>query len=178
MNAHARGTATLDSRLDYWLREILTLPTAPFHEDAVAARVRRFAAERGLPVRGDRAGNLVVEYRRGDAPPVAFTSHMDHPGFEVTAARGHTAALRLLGGVDEPTLRRSRIRLLTAGGPVRATPLSVQMTRDRRKAPTTLVVGCDGPVAPGDWGQFDLPGLSLAAGQIRAPALDNVLSPF
>ncbi|MBC8367379.1 hypothetical protein H8E52_08215, partial [bacterium] len=66
-----------DKRLDYWLREILPLPTAPFNEDAVRARVRRLAEERGLGIKEDRAGNLLLEYknpgRRSKA--VAFTCH-------------------------------------------------------------------------------------------------------
>jgi putative aminopeptidase FrvX len=163
--------------LEYWLGEILPLPTAPFHEERVAARVRRFASERGLRCRSDRAGNLVLEYRRGESEaPVAFTSHLDHPGFEVIESRGRRARLRLLGGVDEPTLRRCRILLHGAEGPVRAELISLSMTRDRRKSETELSVRCERPVAAGDFGHFDLTPLSLARGRISSKALDNVLS--
>ena len=164
--------------LDYWLREILTLPTAPFHEQQVTARVKAFARERGLGLKEDRAGNLVLEYRnprRGQAP-VAFTCHTDHPGFEVIRARGRQATLRLLGGVDEPTLRNSRIVLVTPGGRVKAEVLGVTMAADRRKDDTTLRVRSASPVAEGDWGHFDLVRLSLAGGKIRSKAIDNVLS--
>lgn len=164
--------------LEYWLGEILRLPTAPFHEQQVTGRIKAFARERGLGLKEDRAGNLVLEYRQGarGRQPVAFCCHTDHPGFEVIAARGRLATLRLLGGVDEPTLRRSRIRLLSAGGPVRAEVLAVTMAKDRRKDDTTLRVRAAAPVAVGDWGHFDLVALSLAGGKIRSKALDNVLS--
>ncbi len=164
--------------LEYWLREILTLSTAPFHEELVAERVKAFAAERGLKVKEDRAGNLVLEYRnpRKGQRPVAFTCHMDHPGFEVIETRGHQAKLRLLGGVDEPTLKNSSVLLRHEGKPVKAEVLSVKMAKDRRKDDTTLRVRCASPVAPGDWGHFDLVKLSLAGGKIRSKALDNLLS--
>ncbi|MBN2171926.1 MAG: hypothetical protein JW819_11475 [Candidatus Krumholzibacteriota bacterium] len=169
------GTA---ERLEYWLREILPLPTAPFHEDAIIARVRRLALERGLRVRADRAGNQVLEYRREGktVAPVAFTCHMDHPGFEVAAARGRRATLRLLGGVDEPTLRGSRIVVHTAGGPVRCRTRSVRMSPDRRKRHTHVTVASEAPLRAGEWGHFDLVPLSLARGRITSKALDNVLS--
>jgi putative aminopeptidase FrvX len=125
--------------LEYWMREILTLPTAPFHEEAIGARIRTFARDRELKLKGDRAGNLVVEYRRGkERPPIAFTSHMDHPGFEVVSVRGNRARLRLLGGVDEPTLTDARILLYSESGPVRGRVQSVQMAADRRKSHTHL----------------------------------------
>lgn len=164
--------------LEFWLREILPLPTAPFHEEFVAARVKALAAERGLKQREDRAGNLVLEYRNPGrwSRPVAFACHMDHPGFEVTAVRGRQAWLRLLGGVDAPTLRSSRVVLLSEGGRVKAEVLGVKMAKDRRKEDTMLRVRCARPVRVGDWGHFDLVGLSLAGGKIRSKALDNVLS--
>jgi endoglucanase len=101
---------------------------------------------------------------------------MDHPGFEVTAARGRLARLRLLGGVDEPTLRRSRILLHGENGPVRAQVRALHMTPDRRRRHTTLEVSCERPVRAGDWGHFDLTPLALTGGKIRSKALDNVLS--
>ncbi len=166
--------------LDYWLQEILPLSTAPFYEQIVAARVKAFAAERGLGVKEDRAGNLVLEYRNLGAGkkqrPVAFTCHMDHPGFEVISVRGRQAQLRLLGGVDEPTLKNSRVLLISGGEKVKAEVLSVKMAADRRKDDTTLRVRCARPVSVGDWGHFDLVPLSLAGGKIRSKALDNTLS--
>ncbi|MBM3887973.1 MAG: aminoacyl-histidine dipeptidase, partial [Verrucomicrobia bacterium] len=46
-------------------RKLLTRPTAPYHEEHVAQFVREFAAARGLRVRADKFGNLVVRYGRG-----------------------------------------------------------------------------------------------------------------
>jgi len=164
--------------LKYWLREILTLPTAPFHEDAVAARVYAFARERGLKIREDRGENLLLEYRNPGArsQALAFSCHMDHPGFEVISVRGREARVRLLGGVDEKTLRGSRLVFHTAAGPVKARTLSVRMAADRRRDDTVLRLRAEERLSVGEFGQFDLPPLSLAGGKIRATALDNLTS--
>ena len=64
------------------VRDLLSLPTAPFHENAVQDHVRVFAAHRKIPVRSDRYGNLILRYRKGRGiKPLALTAHMDHPGF-------------------------------------------------------------------------------------------------
>ncbi len=64
-----------------FLGEICSLPTAPFVEDRVIDYARRFAAERGLRVSGDSAGNLLLELRtRSRLPRWVFAAHMDHPG--------------------------------------------------------------------------------------------------
>lgn len=168
----------MHDHLEYWLRQILPLPTAPFHEDAVRERVLRLARERGLRRREDRAGNLLLEYRnpgRGSRP-LGFTCHMDHPGFEVVEARGRRARVRLLGGVDEKTLRGSRLVFAAGGRRVKAETLSVKMAKDRRKEDTLLRVRSAEPLEPGQFGWFDLVTLSLARGRIRSKALDNVLS--
>ncbi len=166
------------NRLDYWLREILPLPTAPFNEDAVRARVRRLAEERGLGIKEDRAGNLLLEYknpgRRSKA--VAFTCHMDHPGFEVMESRGRSAKVRLLGGVDEKTLKGSRLVFEDEGRRIKAETLSVKMAKDRRKEDTVLRIKANEPLRPGQFGWFDLVPLSISRGRIRSKALDNLIS--
>ncbi len=164
--------------LDYWLHEILPLPTAPFHEDAVRARVRRLARERGLGIKEDRAGNLLLEYRNPGrkSRPVAFTCHMDHPGFEVMENRGRRAKVRLLGGVDEKTLKGSRLVFETGGKRIKAQTTSVKMAKDRRKEDTVLRVKSDTPLTPGQFGWFDLVPLSISRGRIRSKALDNLIS--
>jgi len=80
--------------------EIMRIPTAPHHEDLVAAFVRAWLQRLKIPFREDRGGNILAEYRCGRAKtPVAFSVHMDHPGFEVMAVRRDTLHCRFLGGV-------------------------------------------------------------------------------
>jgi endoglucanase len=73
---------------------ILAQPTAPFHEDAVAAEVLRQLAEcPHVRVSRDAFGNIIAFYERAPArAQFAFVAHMDHPGF---------VGERFLGGVPE-----------------------------------------------------------------------------
>ena len=70
-------------------REILSQPTAPFHEarvrEAITSRLRPCAH---IQLRQDDFGNLIAHYRGegktgmgSAAPRYAFCAHMDHPGW-------------------------------------------------------------------------------------------------
>src|SRR5258705_3847366 len=65
------------------LKEVCSLPTAPFLEDRVVGYVKKFVAQRKkLRVSKDEHGNLLVSLP-GRSKAVArwvFTAHMDHPG--------------------------------------------------------------------------------------------------
>lgn len=67
------------------LKEMLSIPTAPFAEHRVLAHVRRFCEARpGVSVVRDKVGNLLVRVRiksRTITRPVCITAHLDHPGF-------------------------------------------------------------------------------------------------
>lgn len=69
--------------------ELLSLPTSPFHEQAVAEWVRQFAGGKlGLRTTADRWGNLTIRYPgRRTKRPLVFTAHMDHPGFAARRMR-------------------------------------------------------------------------------------------
>src|SRR5437763_12762431 len=74
------------------LREVCSIPTAPFAEQYVVRYVERFvAARRALKLSRDAAGNLLIELKSKSRSPRAprgprwvFAAHMDHPGFVAT----------------------------------------------------------------------------------------------
>ncbi len=80
------------------LRALLEQPTAPFYEEAVAAEIERQLT--GCPhvtLTRDSFGNLIAQYRRGNAETQwAFAAHMDHPGW--VRAEGEW---EFLGGVPK-----------------------------------------------------------------------------
>ena len=106
------------------LRHIVSRPTAPFHEQAVAEAILGFLKE--LPhvtVEADRHGNLIARYARGGKnaarPRVAIAAHMDHPGWvrvegeplgPVATLPGEKKPMQFLGGVPEAYLRNPRVR--------------------------------------------------------------------
>ena len=106
------------------LRHIVSRPTAPFHEEAVAEAIRGFLKE--LPhvsVRTDKHGNLIARYERAGGKSgrarYAFAAHMDHPGWVRADSHSPGPAVRLpgekhpmqfLGGVPEPWLKNPSVR--------------------------------------------------------------------
>ena len=74
------------------LKDITSIPTAPFHESSVARYIRYFADREGLQVSNDKYGNLFVVYRGPKTSdvhhPVGMVAHMDHPGFEIIGRSG------------------------------------------------------------------------------------------
>jgi len=109
------------------LRHIVSRPTAPFHEQAVAEAILGFLKE--LPhvkVRADKFGNLIARYERKKSghggvtdPRYAFAAHMDHPGWvrvdgkapgPVAKLRGEKHPMQFLGGVPAAYLAKPRIR--------------------------------------------------------------------
>lgn len=108
------------------LRHIVSRPTAPFHEQAVAEAVLGFLKD--LPhvkVRSDKCGNLAACYERAGAhggpppPRYAFAAHMDHPGWvradghalgPVAHLAGEKHPMQFLGGVPEAYLKNPHVR--------------------------------------------------------------------
>jgi endoglucanase len=161
------------------LEAILPVPTAPFFEHGVRSALERAAQALGLTSSRDGFGNLYVHYQRGDALPIAFTAHMDHPGFEIVAA-GTRARGVLLGGVRAECLAAAPVACFasaTPTGPIcgrilRTSSESVPGERDR----LVLDLEFERPVAVGDFGTFDLPGLAFDGDFIRGRALENLMS--
>lgn len=103
-----------------WLEALTDLPTASGSEDAVVAWVRSWAKKRGLAVRVDSAGNLLIgPPRRSRRRPVVAVAHMDHPAL-VIKENGTRVTASLRGGVDPEYLDGAVVQIESGGGPVRA----------------------------------------------------------
>ena len=107
------------------LRHIVSRPTAPFHEQAVAEAILGFLKE--LPhvkVEADRHGNLVARYARGGKMRVAARGWRSPrtwitPGWvrvegealgPVASLPGEKRPMQFLGGVPEAYLKNPRVR--------------------------------------------------------------------
>jgi endoglucanase len=168
-------------------RDVLTQPTAPLHEDAIAEVVQRFCRARpALSFIRDRWGNVIVKYRRGPATqPVVFEAHMDHPGFEILADAEHgRVAAQFLGGVQLDYVKGARARIFCHGNgnrPVgKRKPDGVRgvvMVVDRKKWSTQkhVTLAVDGPVRRGDFGMWDLKPFAVRNGQLHTRACDDLI---
>src|ERR1041384_341810 len=152
-------------------RDVLSLPTAPYHEREVRAFVIEYCRELGLRLELDRFGNVVACYRRGrQRVPLVVAAHMDHPGFE---ALGPNRA-EFLGGVPKELFRDGRARFFVNGKVVRARVKRLDTAAwPKRKL---LEVETSSPLRCGDFGMWDVPAFRVESGKLYATAIDDVLS--
>lgn len=169
------------------LADIVSQPTAPFHEERVAARIAAYLREWGIPYALDDAGNLIARYQRGPAcRALVLMAHMDHPAFTITARGGPdgadlTAALE--GGVAARCFARPvTVRVMAADAPDAAAGLPARIVGYQQGATprdVELHLRLDDPaaarmVAPGDFGIWDLPDFAVRDGVIHARAIDDL----
>jgi len=166
------------------LRNVLSLPTAAFVEDAVIAYVRRTVGR--LPavrVRSDRYGNVLCHYRNDPpkTPALAFTAHMDHPGFvaERMTERGILeAAFR--GWVETPYFANEKVRFWTGGRWVRGRVLRVTKEAKlyrmigRTSRPERVELRVEAPVEPNSPGMWDFPDPEERDGCVHARGCDDL----
>ncbi|MEM9294757.1 MAG: hypothetical protein AAGA57_03060 [Planctomycetota bacterium] len=190
------------SRWIKFLLELLRLPTAPFHEQNVALWVWEFARNRGLPVRVDSAGNLIVEFTPERPDPslkrLLFTAHMDHIGFwSLGPARRGVIRAAWMGRFPAEKFPGARVTFWTGGKPLseidpgllagrpegvspkiggrRATGVVERIVAYNPEGDVAEVeIAVDGPVEPGSLGMWDLPEPSHLNGSVSAAAVDDV----
>jgi putative aminopeptidase FrvX len=162
------------------LADLAARPAAPLHEAAVAGYVADFVRNLGLPLDVDGFGNLLVTYHREpSAQPLALVAHLDHPAIEITVVESPTAArATLLGGVAARYFAQPVPVLLYDGSeratrPVAGTITSAEADPVTGRA-TALQVATTGPVAPGDFGVFDLPPFQQVGDRLRLRAADDL----
>ncbi|MHC4137256.1 MAG: M28 family peptidase [Planctomycetota bacterium] len=146
------------------LKEILSCPTAPFHEEQVHRAILDAVDASGrLRARSDALGNLEVVYGKG-RPRLLFACHTDHPALE---ANGDGTAT-IQGGMHAKELRGAGLRpfhggrVATVGGAVRNGRPGVVRLRGGKglKKGTPLVL--------------DLPAYRITDRHIRARAVDDL----
>lgn len=162
------------------LTDLLSLPTAPFNEQFIAAYIRRWAAGRpGFTLENDAFGNLRVRLRRGPAvkSPLVFSGHMDHPGFEALGMIGRTKLrARWRGGVQPEYFRKAGVRFYSEGRWVHGTIASIKVAGDAwgRRRVQFVAVKVERAVTRGAVGMWDFPEPAIKGTRLYARGCDDV----
>lgn len=166
------------------LRDLLTLPTAAFVEDAIRAYL---AAEceklRGVTCKIDGHGNLIARYRHSPPkrPPLVFAAHMDHPGFcalRMIDRRKLLAAFR--GWVEPEYFARQPVRFWSGGRWVKGRVASIEKVAPvygligRSGRPEEVAITVEQNVAPDSPGMWDLPDPYEKGGCVHARGCDDI----
>lgn len=161
------------------LRQLCSIPTAPYAEQRVLAYAEQFAAQRCIRVQRDASGNLLLEI-----PPkqpkrtgrLVLVAHTDHPGM---VARKMIAHDRLEadfhGGVSSALVLGAAVRFFDAAGEVRGRVRKVLTLQDRGDAPARVEIDrLPRPVSAGSPGMFDLPPAKIAGNHFFSRACDDL----
>ncbi len=162
------------------LRELLSLPTAPFAEHYVIDYVKGFCAQRrNVTLRLDGVGNLLARVRKGSRRvkrPACITAHLDHPGFvadRMIAKRSLRA--NWWGGVPKEYFVGSKVRFYVDGEWVRGRVCSVTTKKKAgRERVETAVIDVPKDVPPGSIGMWDLPDPKVRGSRIYARPCDDL----
>jgi putative aminopeptidase FrvX len=143
-------------------RAILAQPTAPFHEEQVAAEIlRQLEKCENVRVQRDQFGNLIARYqrsRRGKKSRrarYAFAAHMDHPAW---VAADETAPPRAAKKEKSPVLRLRGSPPMRFFGGVPASYLRKPRVKSF-----------------GEFAMWDLPAFELRDGCIHSRACDDLI---
>ncbi len=165
-------------RLRELVREVVSIPSAPYLEGGVREYLRAFAAERGLTHEEDAYGNVYITYRRGRRRrPLVLGAHMDHPGFVVEGVRGRRLRLEFRGGLSAEYGKGERLALYREGERkphARASITSVRRDERRRLAGAAATLDSGERAAEGDLALWDVPACRFRGDLVQARACDDL----
>lgn len=156
---------------------LLSTPTAPYFEDGMLAVVRALAAEiPGVALRADPHGNLIVTRAGRGARTLAFSAHLDHPGFHPFLRRGRAPAATLHGGVPTSFLPAAELRFHDA---LSLRSVATARIAQAAKGDDDLVYveleDVRGVIAPDSFGVFDLPDGIVRGSRLSSRVCDDLL---
>jgi endoglucanase len=166
------------------LKDLLTLPTAPFVESAVMGHVRAACRQLAdVTCRIDEHGNLLARYRRQPPKrvPLVFTAHTDHPGFvalKMLDQRTLRAAFR--GWVEPEYFVGTPVRFWSRGRWLRGRVERILKTAKlyrmigRTARPEEVAVRVSSEVEPQSPGMWDLPDPFEKSGCVHARGCDDI----
>lgn len=157
-------------------REIVSTPTASFHEHHVLRHLATHATQLGLATAQDRWGNLHVRYRRGRrSRQWVLIAHTDHPGFFITAAQGKRARGRWFGRVEPVYFPGARVRLHDAGSRTLGGRVTRAIRGQTRGRIEQLQLVTEEPAAVGMIGMWDLPACDLRGDRLHLRVADDLV---
>jgi hypothetical protein len=180
-----RGSGVLDERARAVLLEhtgaLLKCPTAPYAEDLQVDQLARFARARpGIRFELAAGANVLLHWpgvgrtRRG--APLAFSAHLDHPGFLYVGRRNGVHTARFHGGVPVRAMHGAEVRFFDPStGATTATARVDQVAVLKGAPPLVAFEDFVGRAASGAPGMWDLPAAYLSGTRLDARVCDDLL---
>ncbi len=182
--ARHRGVLTEDQRelVRAHVELLASRPTAPYAEDAMVLAAHEFAKSvPGISISADRYQNLILKWkgssRNGRAGrTLAFSAHLDHPGFLWRGTRGGVKTATFHGGVPERWFPGALVRFFDPKTFEECATARVKKTaRDREKKIVAELTGFQGRARRGMFGMWDLTPGTVSGTRYRARVCDDLL---
>ena len=166
----------LSKSLEKSIREILSIPTAPFHEHWLRDYlIFRFAKLPDVKLTIDRVGNLWVRYRPSgsEAPKICLQAHLDHPGYvaDKKQAGGKLSATGY-GGLPENCVGAA-LRFYTS--PKDAGRRAVIKTYKKEKRTRKVTLASAQAIEPESIGMWDFPAFRRSGPWFEGRSFDDTL---
>lgn len=174
-----RGVLSDDDRVALLrvVRALLSTPTAPYFEDGMLAVVRALASEiPGVALRSDEHGNLIAT--RGDTKKrtLAFSAHLDHPGFHPFLRAGRAPGATLHGGVPTANLPSAALRFHDARSLRSVATASIASAAHGDDGLVYVELeDVRGAITAGSFGVFDLPDGVVRGSRLHSRVCDDLL---
>lgn len=160
------------------VQALLETPTTSYFEDGALRVIRAFVqANPGFTLEEDEHSNLIVRTpgkRRGTE--LAFSAHLDHPGFHYIGKHGGEHRVRLVGGVPERFLGGAKLRFHdpeTLAAVATATVGSVR--KNEGGGSEAVLKGLRGKARAGMFGVFDLTSGVVKGARLHARVCDDLM---
>ena len=162
------------ARLLSLLEQTARLPTAPYHEGEVIAHATDWCEARGIGVRRDPFGNLVLRAGPVGGPAtLAFAAHMDHPGFEITDTSGPLVQARWMGGVEPEFFPGAKVWVFSEP-PTMGVCVKTELQKERRRV-DTMFLDLEGEVRVGDHGTWHVLEWDVEGPLVHTRAADDLV---
>jgi putative aminopeptidase FrvX len=154
---------------------LLSVPTAPFHEEQVLRYIKEVLHSNRIPFKEDSGGNLIARLKKGRGVlPIAFVAHTDHPGIHIIGKGKKEVIGQFLGGVDLKMMRGAKVDLFSKKG--HEIKGKISGGRIIRGIKTVRVEVTDlSNLSPGDFGMFCFPGWRVRNGKVYSRAIDDLM---
>ncbi|GEM_PF-7008014 len=158
-----------------YLHHLCNIPTAPFYEQLVLDESEKLAKElfgKNVTITKDKYQNLILHYKKGNAPPIALVVHSDHPAFHIEPLENKKEFRAVMkGGLNPALMLNTSVQLYsknqtTKGKIIKEETLALE---------STYLVEAD---MEGNYSfaTLDLPKSSLKGKLFSAPVLDDIAS--
>lgn len=158
-------------------KTLLDTPTAPYAEDGQLANLRAFASSHpNLTLREDAYANLLITWngtqtKRRKLPHLAFSAHLDHPGF----LHASPTTFTFHGGVPDRYLPNAKLRIFDLHTRSATATARIASIEKRERDTLCHLTDITGTITRNTFATWDLTPGTIRGTRLHARVCDDLL---